>query len=64
MAMAISERPTMTMAVSEKTVKQILGIRIKTDERQFERALFYCCPGEEGPDPKCYQTDWFYRGEK
>ena len=52
------------VAVQEQAKVTFLGIPLKTDVRQFERALFYCCPGDEGPDPKCYQTDWFFRSKK
>ena len=52
------------VVVDEKHITQLFGLRIKTNVRQFERSLFYCCPGETGPDPKCYQADWFYRSDK
>ena len=52
------------VVVNEKTITHVLGIRLKTDVRQFERSLFYCCPGDNKPNPKCYQADWFYRSDK
>ena len=52
------------VVVHEKQTMHFFGLPLKTDVRQFERALFYCCPGESNPDPKCYQADWFYRGDK
>ena len=52
------------VVVNERKVTHFLGIRLNTEVRHFERALFYCCPGDEDPDPRCYQADWFYRSKK
>ena len=52
------------VTVDEKVVTKFFGLPISTNVRQFERALFYCCPGESDPDPRCYQADWFYRSDQ
>jgi hypothetical protein len=51
------------VVVEETVTTKVLGLTVKRDERQFERQLFYCCPGETNPDPQCYQAEWLYRGD-
>ncbi len=51
------------VAVDETVRTRLFGLTLKQDSRQFERSLFYCCPGATDPDPRCYQTDWFHRSE-
>ena len=52
------------VTVSDKEVTSIFGITIQSKVRQFERSLFYCCPGDVKVDPRCYQADWFFRGNE
>ena len=52
------------VVVSEEKTTKLFFVPVNTEARQFERALFYCCPGDTEPDPKCYQADWFYRSDK
>ncbi len=50
------------VVVQEKTVTRFMGMPLGSDVRQFEKSLFYCCPGESTPDPRCYQAVWYARG--
>ena len=52
------------VVVSEQKTTKVRFVPVNTAARQFERALFYCCPGDAEPNPKCYQADWFYRSGK
>ncbi len=52
------------VVVKDIKTKKLFGLTLSRNVRHFERALFYCCPGDTGPDPKCYQADWYYRDDK
>ena len=52
------------VVVEEENSTKLFGLTLNKSVRHFERALFYCCPGESDPDPKCYQADWYYRDGK
>ncbi len=51
------------VAVDETVRVKFFGLVVSQDVRQFERSLFYCCPGETEPEPRCYQADWYHRSE-
>lgn len=45
--------------VNEVQTKSILNIPISLTPRQFDRQLYYCCPGpKDKPEPVCYQSKW------
>ena len=46
------------MLVDEKSKVKFAGITINKSERQFDKTLYYCCPGANEADPICYQTQW------
>ena len=49
------------MVVEEEIETKLLMLSLGRKARQFNKALFYCCPGESGPDPVCYETKWLER---
>lgn len=44
--------------VSETTTKKFLGLPLGTSVRQFDDALFLCCPGEDNAKPICREAKW------
>ena len=52
------------VTVGETEVSKIFGITLQSKVRQFDRSLFYCCPGDDKINPGCYQADWFFRDNK
>ncbi len=46
------------VVVNETSVTKFIGLTIDSYVRQFDDALFYCCPGETMPDPVCHQARW------
>jgi len=49
------------VSVSEEETITFLGATLSVENRQFHESLFYCCPGEEGKAPVCYETRWMGR---
>ena len=45
--------------VSETNTVTFLGLTLSEEVRQFNKQLFFCCPGENLDQPKCYQAGWF-----
>ena len=39
-------------------VSETQKVLFTTTVRQFDDALFYCCPGEDGKMPECRETEW------
>jgi len=51
------------VGVDQVVSTTVLGlIPISSTVRQFDEALFYCCPGSEFNEPVCYQAEWLERG--
>ena len=46
------------VAVDDVKTLKILGIPLREEPRQFSRQLYYCCPGENEPQPTCYRAIW------
>lgn len=49
------------MSVEEEIETKILMLSMGKKARQFNKSLFYCCPGTSGPEPVCYETQWLER---
>ena len=45
--------------VNEINTVTFLGLTLNEEVRQFNKQLFFCCPGENLDQPKCYQAGWF-----
>jgi hypothetical protein len=48
------------VVVDEVMKTKFLGLTLSSYVRQFNDALFYCCPGES-KTPACQQADWTMR---
>jgi len=48
------------VVVDEVMKTKFLGLTLSSYVRQFNDALFYCCPGESKA-PACLQADWTMR---
>lgn len=42
---------------ADRYEKSFLGISVVT-ELPYDEALFYCCPGADGTEPKCRKAQW------
>jgi hypothetical protein len=49
------------VGVDQVVSTTILGLPISSTTRQFDKGLFYCCPGKEFDEPVCYQAEWMER---
>lgn len=43
----------------ESAHTKLFMMTLGTRSLSYDQSLFYCCPGEEEPDPKCYQAMWY-----
>ena len=46
------------VTVDESKSITFLGLPLSTETRQFNDALFFCCPGDDGKNPVCYESNW------
>ena len=46
------------VTVDETYSTKFLGLKLGSTSRQYNKSLYYCCPGESQPEPICYQTQW------
>ena len=46
------------VTVDETMSTKFLMLNLGTTSRQYNKSLYYCCPGESKPEPICYQTQW------
>ena len=44
--------------VDETFATQFLGFKMGATSRQYNKSLYYCCPGDSNPEPICYQSQW------
>ena len=44
--------------VDETYKTKIFGLKVSSTPRQYNKSLYYCCPGKTDPEPICYQTQW------
>ena len=49
------------VTVTEEETIKFLGATISVENRQFHESFFYCCPGDDGKAPVCYETRWLGR---
>ena len=49
------------VTVDETQSMTFLGPTLATETRQFNEALFFCCPGDDGKNPECRESDWKVR---
>ena len=47
--------------VSETTTTKFLALSLGSTTRQFDDALFLCCPGEDNAKPVCREASWLER---
>ena len=47
--------------VSEVTTTTFLSLTLETKTRQFDDALFLCCPGADNARPECREAKWTER---
>ena len=46
------------VTVTEEETIQFLGATLSVENREFHESFFYCCPGESGTAPVCYEARW------
>ena len=46
------------VVVDEETTLKAFGIPLKSELREYDTSLYYCCPGKEGRAPVCFQAVW------
>ena len=46
------------VTVDEEFATGILMLKFGATSRQYNKSLYYCCPGANNPEPICYQSQW------
>ena len=46
------------VTVDESLSAKFLMLKLGGTTRQYNKSLYYCCPGHRNPEPICYQTQW------
>jgi len=44
--------------VDESLETKFLMLDLGKTTRQYNKSLYYCCPGKSNPEPICYQSQW------